>query len=160
MKYLLAIALAGCLALTGCSAPDGADTAQVQNESAYTITEAYVYPVQPGTEAWASFESHQEMIDACEVPEETLRQMTTQALLESVLNYPLLGDVLAYDDSEAGFEAMVDSFRGLEEFLSREDAAEVLEDVLGDGQSSDETRVISRGFVAILREQVSAGKKA
>jgi len=140
MKYLLAIALAGCLALTGCSAPDGADTAQVQNESAYT--------------------SHQEMIDACEIPEETLRQMTTQALLESVLNYPLLGDVLAYDDSEAGFEAMVDSFRGLEEFLSREDAAEVLEDVPGDGQSSDETRVISRGFVAILREQVSAGKKA
>ena len=68
--------------------------------------------------------------------------------------------MLAYDDSEAGFEAMVDSFRGLEEFLSREDAAEVLEDVPGDGQSSDETRVISRGFVAILREQVSAGKKA
>ena len=44
------------------------------------------------------------MVQVCQVPEEILQQLTTPALLETCLSYPLLLDMFAFDDLKKGFE--------------------------------------------------------
>ena len=61
----------------------------------YTITEAYQYPIVPGTAEWASFKTRMEKVAACQIPESILKNMTTEALVETVMNYPLLVDIFA-----------------------------------------------------------------
>ena len=46
-----------------------------------------VYPIQPGTEEWKKLETLQSKIAACEIPKETLHQMSTESLIEAVLYY-------------------------------------------------------------------------
>ena len=83
---------------------------------------AYDYPVKPGTNEWKAFGSHEEMLKACQIPEGLLHRMSTTTLVETVLNYPLLGDWLAYNTFEIGIESVRKQFNGLSELLSRDDA--------------------------------------
>lgn len=100
--------------------------AHQMNESSemrvYTITEPYVYPILPGSEEWRKFETGYEMVDACQLPEEMPRQMTTEALAKTVIDYPMLLDILAVDDHRHGFEFACESFNGLQELIQRADA--------------------------------------
>lgn len=87
----------------------------------------YLYPVLPGTDEWLALSDHAEKVKACEIPEEILQCMTTEALLKSVLNYPLLGDMFAYSFPRQGYEALCSQFNGLQELKDREDLQTVLE---------------------------------
>jgi hypothetical protein len=83
---------------------------------------AYEYPIKPGTEEWKSFQTHDEMIMACQIPDCVLNNMTTASLVETVLNYPLLLDMMAYNNIQDGFDYVATRFNGLQELLSRKDA--------------------------------------
>jgi len=87
------------------------------------VDNTYVYPVVPGTDAWAQLKTHDEMIKVTQIPIDVLRDLSTQSLVETVLNYPLYGDILAYDNMQYGFNSMVSAFNGLQELLQRKDAA-------------------------------------
>lgn len=63
-----------------------------------TYCQIYDYPTKPGSSNWKQFKSHNEMIKACQMPDSILLQIPTKNLLESCLNYPLLFDILAYDN--------------------------------------------------------------
>lgn len=102
------------------------------------ITDAYDFPVKPGMPEWSALTSHGEMLAVCQIPEETLKNMATEGLLETILNYPLWVDILAYDNLQAGFDVMVSNFNGLREFLARVDAGKVL---LSRYSSSDLTAI-------------------
>lgn len=52
--------------------------------------------------------------------------MTTEALLETVLNYPFLGTYKCYDDCETAAGYLCGQFNGLEELLARDDLTETL----------------------------------
>src|SRR5512136_1234487 len=91
-----------------------------------SASDAYDYPIKPGTDEWKAFGSHAEMLKACQIPEELLHRMSTAALVETVLNYPLLGDWWAYDTPEIGIKAVREQFNGLSELLSRKDAGVAL----------------------------------
>ncbi len=93
-----------------------------EKETKYLITQPYDYPIKPGTDTWNSFESRVEKIQACEIPDEILKNMTTEALTETVMNYPLLIDMLAFPSKEAGYQAIYRVFNGLKELDSRADA--------------------------------------
>jgi hypothetical protein len=80
------------------------------------------YPIKPGTEEWATFKSGQEMIEACQIPENVLENLSTSDLAYLCLNYPLLGDMLFFDNYQEGFEKMSASFNGFPELFKREDA--------------------------------------
>lgn len=95
-------------------------------ETEYTIETPYEYPITPDMEEWKEFESHVEMIEACQIPEDILDHLSTPALAETVINYPLLSDMLAWSDSDLGFQSVVSSFNGLEELLSRDDGVDCL----------------------------------
>jgi hypothetical protein len=83
---------------------------------------AYDYPIKPGTDEWKALGSHEEMLKACQIPEELLHRMSTAALVETVLNYPLSVDWWAYDSTEIGIKHVSGQFNGLSELLSRNDA--------------------------------------
>ena len=89
-------------------------------------TTPYVFPVQPGSTEWKSFTTKQEMIDVCQIPEEKLKSMSTEALLETVLNYPLVTTYYAFNSVEDAYNVMLSDFNGFNELLSRSDVTETL----------------------------------
>ena len=40
-----------------------------------TASDAYDFPVKPGTKEWAAFTTHEEMVDACQIPESILHNI-------------------------------------------------------------------------------------
>ena len=89
---------------------------------AQTNTAAYDYPVKPGTPEWMALTSHSQMQEVCQIPADVLENMPTKALVQTCLDYPLYGDMLAYDYTQEGFDQITAGFNGLQELLSRKDA--------------------------------------
>ncbi|MCG8347749.1 MAG: hypothetical protein MI924_08215 [Chloroflexales bacterium] len=89
-------------------------------------SDAYTFPVQPGTNAWQQLGSRQEMLAAVQIPEPQLAQMSTAGLVETVLQYPLAGDMYAHSSLQRGFNALRRDFNGLAILLDRPDAGRLL----------------------------------
>lgn len=109
---LLAVVL---LSLTGCS-----------SQSFRPALDAYVFPTKPGTPAWEALASREEMLQAVQVPDATLERMSTAGLVETVLRYPLLTDLVVYSEPQAGLEAVRTDFNGLAALMRRPDAGTAL----------------------------------
>ncbi len=84
------------------------------------------FPVKPGTEKWKSFTTSYEMITTCQVSADVLAALSTDQLAEICLNYPLILDIMAFDNILTGLEAYTTNFNGFREFIKRSDAAKVL----------------------------------
>jgi hypothetical protein len=80
------------------------------------------YPLKPGTDAWASLNSSQEMIDTCQIPLKIIQELSTEVLADICLNYPLLGDMLFANNFQEGFEELCKKFNGFQELFKRKDA--------------------------------------
>lgn len=83
----------------------------------------YDFPIKPGTEKWKEFKTGQEMVAACQIPAEILQRMSTDALAETCLNYPLALDYSAYNDERVGIRSVINKFNGLQELAKRPDGA-------------------------------------
>lgn len=121
----------------------------------YTIDEPYEYPIKPGTEEWFAIESHSEKVKMLQIPQETLEKMTTQALAESVANYPYLGDMLAFSTSEKGYETVRDGFNGLQELENRPDGISALSEYYESQQmmrSADMSYVVRSAIEITIEE--------
>lgn len=94
---------------------------EINNSTPYIDDEVYIFPIQPGSAEWLSFTSKQEKLDVCQIPEKKLSVMTTDALLETVLNYPLIHDYLAFNTLNEALETMSSDFNGLRALLARKD---------------------------------------
>ncbi len=81
----------------------------------------YDYPVKPGTKEWKAFTTHEQKRQACQIPQSVLNSMSTPDLVVTCLNYPLYGDMMAYDRVQEGFEYVKKGFNGLQELLKRND---------------------------------------
>lgn len=82
----------------------------------------YDFPIKPGTPEWKSLSSHAERLKVCQIPETIIKKMTTDDLLQTCLNYPFYGDMMAYNTFQQGIENVISDFNGLQEFLRRKDA--------------------------------------
>lgn len=97
------------------------------------IQTPYQYPIVPGTEAWENFESRPEMVAACQIPQDILERLSTDALLQTILDYPFLSEMTMFYrtseecEQELGFWHIANSFNGLQELLNRGDALSTLE---------------------------------
>jgi len=94
----------------------------------FSIDTAYEYPIQPGTEEWFAIEKHSEKVKLCQIPENILKEMTTDALIETIINYPYFGDMTAFSDPKTGYTSVRDSFNGLQELEQRSDGMNKLLD--------------------------------
>ncbi|MBR3469630.1 MAG: hypothetical protein IKH28_08055 [Lachnospiraceae bacterium] len=94
-----------------------------------TVTMPWEYPIQPGSEEWKALDIT-EAVAMLDVPKDVVYSMTTKALFETVMTYPLIDNIYGYDSVHFGITATKNSFFALEAFLEREDALEVLYDDL------------------------------
>lgn len=86
----------------------------------------YNYPVKPGTPAWNSLPSTEARVQACQVPADVLKSLSTEALAITCLNFPFIGELLAAQDLQSGFNALQKHFNGFRELLGRKDAGAAL----------------------------------
>lgn len=99
----------------------------VTERSAYPVTEPYQFPVQPGTPEWAELAEAGLARNACRMPVGLAEQMTSEALLETALDYPYVTDMLAFSDPAQGFWSNASYNDALTELVTRPDAAAVVE---------------------------------
>ena len=101
----------------------------------YTIDTPWDYPVRPGMAEWETYFTPAPKLKASYVPEDVLKKMTTEALVETVLTYPLLVDMYGFGDIAAGYRAVSSRFSGLPELASRPDAVNSLQAYIDDNIS-------------------------
>ena len=68
------------------------------------------FTVKPGTEKWNNLATEQERIDAVQVPEDVLENMTAEELAITCINFPLFGDYTAFNTPQQGMNVMFDKF--------------------------------------------------
>ena len=61
-----------------------------------------------------------------QIPESTLKQMTTEALVETCINYPLFPVITSFSDLQEGFNRVSIDFNGFAELYSRPDAGKAI----------------------------------
>jgi hypothetical protein len=87
----------------------------------------YEYPVRPGTPQWESLSSSLERINACQIPIEVLNSISTEALVESCSNYPLLRELIfSISDLQASMDFFMQAFNGFTELSQRSGSGEIL----------------------------------
>ncbi|SDK21746.1 hypothetical protein [Nonomuraea jiangxiensis] len=86
----------------------------------------YAFPVRPETAEWARLETHDDMLRVTQLPKDLATSMSTESLVTTVLDYPLLIDVLAFNTPQFGFDVCAARFGGFAELLRRPDAGPVL----------------------------------
>ena len=119
-----------------CITTTGATYTEADDDKSWHVTEkvyfgdnytGFKYQVIPGTDNWP-YGDHWKMVEMCQIPIEECKSMSTNQLLDTVVAYPLMGDIMAYDDWKTGFEVIKSSFNGLSELLTREDLDSALKD--------------------------------
>ncbi len=86
-----------------------------------------VYPVSSEDEEWEKMDMA-EALAALTMPEEKLRDLSTEDLLMWVMKYPFLADVAVHDFPENGIEMLNQTSNICHEFFSRNDAKKQLID--------------------------------
>lgn len=158
LSTIVCFSLLFCLALTVALAEPTSVTDGAVNNT-YTISNSYDYAVKPNTAEWKKFTSAEEKVKASQIPESTLSKMTTKALVETVINYPLLVNMYAFDTEQEGFNVVYGTFNGLQELTKRSDAILELEQYqnkLGYTETQDLTIIAQRVYVKTLLKGIGS----
>ena len=84
------------------------------------------YPIKPGMEEWKLFESNEDMVKSCQIPEKVLSSLPTEELMELCLQYPLLYDIFAFNNTTEGFDKFFYDFNGIRELYKRQETLRAL----------------------------------
>lgn len=98
----------------------------VTGRAACSVAAPYQFPVQPGTPEWVEMSANARRA-ACRLPAGLAERMTSEALLETALDYPYVGSILAFSDPVQGFWSNANYNDALAELVTRPDAAAVVE---------------------------------
>lgn len=91
----------------------------------YNDNVPYEFEIYPGTEAWKSYDKVVKL-EQLQIPENKLSSMSTQALLETVLDYPYISDYKFFNTARDAYETFMTEFNGFAELMDRADLTEVL----------------------------------
>jgi hypothetical protein len=80
------------------------------------------YPVKPGTEEWEKCKSQQDIYDACQIPDDILKKLDTETLLQICLEYPAPTVFFIFSTPQEGFDGFYSQFNGIRELMNRKDA--------------------------------------
>ena len=114
------------LAMLLCSCSDEVVSDGVRNYSAGVPSVTFSFDSIESPNVWAQYQSLEEMFAACQIPEEKLKSMSTDELVEVCMSHPLYGIYSAYNNELEGAKVVIDHFNGFEELNKRSDAAEKL----------------------------------
>ena len=137
IEKLLAILALG--AMVSCQTKDNLDPVSLSPADQEQTVLAERSPNTPLTyladvdhDAWASLESLEERIEACNPSQEVLSRMSTEALVESVAHYPLNFLVSAYNDPEEFIRILNEKSTIHQELRKRQDGAGSMIDFLAE----------------------------
>lgn len=85
-------------------------------------SDAYNFPIKPGTEEWNKLKSYDDKLSAYNVPENILKKMSTDGLVETCLNYPEFRLVMTRNSIQEGYNYIKSIFNGFRELENRPDA--------------------------------------
>lgn len=81
----------------------------------------YKYPITPDDEGWAMLPSGDAMVETLQIPQDILELMSTEAIIQSICEYPLLLNVFHRSQYQSDFTG-VSGNNACRELLSRDDA--------------------------------------
>jgi len=92
-----------------------------KNENA----DVYVFPITPleNPDEWKALETHGAMVKVTQIPDDILEKISTKGLIETCFNYPLFGDIFAYNSYNQGLDTLNKQFNGFRELYNRKDLA-------------------------------------
>ncbi|WP_294471619.1 hypothetical protein [uncultured Bacteroides sp.] len=70
---------------------------------------------------WSAFETHEQKLAACEIPDSILSNLSTEELVEICMKYPLIFDAYAFNSPLQGIKKVVSRFNGFKELMKRTD---------------------------------------
>ena len=80
------------------------------------------YPIQYGTPGWEKFKTFGERINAYNIPDSLLKNMTTKDLVETCMRYPNIILLITRDNVQLGYNDLRLMFNGFRELEIRKDA--------------------------------------
>lgn len=134
-KYIYLILLLlfcnfGCTDSKICDNVTALPNSVAMSRSSDTSQRLFKFPIKPGSAQWMSFETHQQKIDACRIPDNLLPLLSTEELVEICMEYPLLIDAYAYNNIVEGMQQVASAFNGFQELFKRKDNCICLFDYL------------------------------
>lgn len=93
------------------------------------ITTAYQFSLTPEDKGWEKLSTTEEMVKAYQIPEDILKSMTTEAIVETIIDNPFLIQYMAYDTTEDALDMHFEVFNVYNELYSRDDVLQVLNEV-------------------------------
>ncbi|MBE5968241.1 MAG: hypothetical protein E7255_15005 [Lachnospiraceae bacterium] len=67
-----------------------------------------------------------EKLESCQIPKASAEKMTTEALLDSILENPFTADMLVHDSMEVGYQKVKDEILAFQILLKRSDLGSVM----------------------------------
>jgi hypothetical protein len=92
----------------------------------FYISDTYKYPIMPGTSEWKELKSRDKMVEVCQIPGKKIKSISTEGLLETLLNYPLINDYYFFDNLQDGFNNIKNENNGFKELYKRKDIYKVI----------------------------------
>lgn len=83
-------------------------------------TRENVYAIQPGTKEWDALGTVQNKKEACRIPDDILKDMTDEELIQAILDYPFLVDIFASFDYSKSVKSVSKDCDALKELLARD----------------------------------------
>jgi len=87
----------------------------------------FKYKITPQDEGWKAFKTHDEMVQACRIPKEILKKMTTEEVVDAVVDFPLFLDLFLYNSDEEGIKALLENSDAFKELITRKDYKKILQ---------------------------------
>lgn len=87
----------------------------------FLFSQVYEFPIKPGTSEWTKLANHEEMVNACQIPESILMSMSTIDLAKTCMSYPLFFEYTDFNDDSTAISTIIESFNGLRELNKRKD---------------------------------------
>ena len=106
-----------------CSCSDEVLNESKQQAILGTPNETFSFDSITAPNVWSQYQSLEEMLDACQIPEDKLKLMSTDELIEVCMSHPLHFIYSAYNNELRGADVIIRNFNGFSELARRTDAA-------------------------------------
>ncbi|MEI6049626.1 MAG: hypothetical protein WCS03_12055 [Bacteroidota bacterium] len=84
------------------------------------------YPIKPGSKEWLSKSDFIERLSLLNIPDDTIKSMSTDKLLNTCLEYPYFGLIFTRNSLQQGYEFIKNNFNGFRELENRRDAGHLI----------------------------------
>lgn len=92
----------------------------------FQFSDTYIYPIRPGSDEWKELSSLNEKVEVCQIPDSVLNSISTEGLLETLLNYPLITDYSFFNRMQSGFNRFKNENIGFTELYTKNDIFNVI----------------------------------